>query len=330
MRAMVLTDVGRPLQLQEWPTPEPAPGEVLLRVQACGVCRTDLHVADGDLPALRRPVIPGHEIVGRVVGLGPGVSRFQPGDRVGVSWLGWACGECDFCCSRRENLCPRARFTGYTRHGGYADHVTADARFCFHLPSPQADVAVAPWLCAGLIGYRALMKVEEAQRLGFYGFGVAAHLLTQVARFQGRTVFAFTRAGDVARQDFARSLGAVWAGDADWLPPATLDAAILFAPRGDLVPRALRAVGPGGTVVCAGIHMSDIPSFPYPLLWQERSLASVANLTRQDGEEFLALAPRVPVEARTQVFPLEQANEALECLRTGSLQGAAVLVPGEA
>jgi propanol-preferring alcohol dehydrogenase len=303
------------------------PGEVRLRVKACGVCRTDLHIADGDLPELRSPVVPGHEIVGIVAEVGAGVAHFRIGDRVGVPWLGWTCGHCGYCTTGRENLCATARFTGYHIDGGYADEAIADARYCFALPDRYADAAAAPLLCAGLIGYRALVHAGDARRLGIYGFGAAAHIVAQVARWQGRELFAFTRPGDRDAQAFAKSLGAVWAGDSSQTPPEPLDAAILFAPVGALVPAALRAVAPGGTVVCAGIHMSDIPAFPYAILWGERTIRSVANLTRRDGEEFLAIAPQVPVRTEVEAFALEQANEALTRLREGRITGAAVVVP---
>jgi propanol-preferring alcohol dehydrogenase len=327
MRAMVLERVGEPLREVQWPAPVPGPGQVLLRVRACAVCRTDLHLVDGELPEPRLPLAPGHEIVGTVAALGEKVTRFTVGARVGVPWLGWTCGECDYCRSGRENLCGRARFTGYTLPGGYAEYTVADARFCFALPDAYADVEAAPLLCAGLIGYRSLVKAGDARRLGIYGFGAAAHIVAQVARFQGRKVYAFTRPGDGRAQEFARQLGAFWAGDSDAQPPEPLDAALIFAPVGGLVPLALRAVAKGGTVVCGGIHMSDIPAFPYRLLWEERTICSVANLTRRDGEEFLALAPRVPVRTQAQTFPLRAANEALQQLRRGLLKGAAVLVP---
>lgn len=329
MRAMVLEAPGRPLALrcQPVPVPEPGPGQVLLRVAACAVCRTDLHVVDGELPEPKPCVVPGHEIVGRVVALGPGVERFRPGDRVGVPWLGWTCGECRFCLSGRENLCERARFTGYQLDGGYADHALADARFCFPIPEAYDDLSAAPLLCAGLIGHRALRMAGDPARLGIYGFGAAAHIVAQVARHEGRQVFAFTRPGDAAAQDFAREMGAAWAGGSDEAPPEPLDAALIFAPVGALVPAALRAVDRGGVVVCAGIHMSDIPAFPYAILWQERVVRSVANLTRRDGEEFLALAPRVPVRTTVETLPLERANEALRRLRAGEARGALVLVP---
>lgn len=308
--------------------PRPGRQQVLIAVHACAVCRTDLHVVDGELTQPKLPLIPGHEVVGVVVEKGEEVQRFQIGDRVGVPWLGWTCGECSYCRSGRENLCDRALFTGYTLDGGYAQRMIADQRFCFRIPQIYNDAEAAPLLCAGLIGYRSLAKTWDAKRLGIYGFGAAAHIITQVARFQGREVYAFTRAGDFAGQQFARSLGAVWAGDSGQMPPERLDAAILFAPAGQLVPAALKAVAKGGIVVCGGIHMSDIPAFKYDLLWQERSLCSVANLTRQDGEEFFALAPRVPVKTTVETFRLDEANEALQRLRTGKVQGAAVLIPG--
>ena len=327
MRAMILEAPGRPLRASVLDTPRPGPGQVLLRVHACGVCRTDLHVADGELPDPRLPLVLGHEIVGVVEGRGAGAERFDVGSRVGVPWLGWTCGACVFCVRGQENLCDRARFTGYQLDGGYAEYATADERFCFSLPETYEDVAAAPLLCAGLIGYRALRAAGAAERLGIYGFGTAAHIVAQVARHEGRRVFAFTRRGDVAAQQFARTLGAVWSGSSEEPSPEPLDAAIIFAPVGALVPAALRTVAKGGTVVCAGIHMSEIPAFPYEILWGERVVRSVANLTRRDGEEFLALAPRIPVRTETTVVPLEQANEALERLRAGRIDGAAVLTP---
>jgi propanol-preferring alcohol dehydrogenase len=326
MRAMVLERPGQPLVLQELPVPEPGPGQVLLRVRACGVCRTDLHIVAGELPGPKLPLVLGHQIVGEVVRAGPGANRFVPGQRVGVPWLGWTCGECRYCRSGRENLCDRARFTGYTLDGGFAAYTVADERYCFPIPAGYPDEQAAPLLCAGLIGYRALRFAGEAQRLGFYGFGAAAHILTQVAVWQGRTVYAFTRPGDLESQVFARELGAVWAGGSDESPPEQLEAALIFAPVGALVPQALRAVEKGGIVVCAGIHMSDIPSFPYAWLWEERVIRSVANLTRQDGEAFLSLAPRVPVRTAVQLYRLEEANRALDDLRHGRIRGAAVLV----
>jgi len=326
MRAMVFDAAGRPLSLRNLPTPSPGLGQVLLEVAACGVCRTDLHVVDGELPAPKLPLIPGHEIVGRIAAVGEGAS-FQVGQRVGVPWLGWTCGSCFYCRSGLENLCEYAQFTGYTRDGGYAEYTLADARFCFPLPGDLDDVACAPLLCAGLIGYRTLRKAGKARRLGFYGFGAAAHIAAQVAQFEGREVFAFTRPGDLRAQEFARRFGAVWAGGSDESPPEPLDAALIFAPVGALVPAALRMVRRGGVVVCGGIHMSDIPSFPYRDLWEERSICSVANLTRRDGEEFLSLAPSIPVCTETVPYALERANEALADLRGGRLSGAAVIVP---
>ena len=322
---MVLERAGHPLRETDLPEPEPAAGQVRLRVGACGVCRTDLHVFDGELPEPELPLVLGHQIVGVVDAVGDGVRDLANGERVGVPWLGWTCGVCTWCVSGRENLCPDARFTGYQMPGGYADIVVADARFCFPIPSQYSDEQAAPLLCAGLIGYRALRLAGPAERLGIYGFGGAAHILAQVARYQGRRVFAFTRPGDAATQAFALGLGAAWAGDSTQPPPEALDAAILFAPAGELVPLALSAVTPGGTVVCAEIHMSDIPSFAYDLLWKERVLRSVANLTRADGLEFLDLAPRVPVRTHVTTFPLERANEALDALRSGTLVGTAVL-----
>jgi alcohol dehydrogenase, propanol-preferring len=324
MRAMVLDAPRTPLRLAELPDPAARPGQVLLRVRACGVCRTDLHIVDGELTEPKLPLVPGHQVVGEVVTDG---KRFAPGTRVGVPWLGWTCGECRFCVSDRENLCDRARFTGYDLDGGYAELVVADERYCFAIPESYEDEQAAPLLCAGLIGYRSLRLAGDAQRIGLYGFGASAHIICQVAVAQGRRVFAGTRAGDDETQAFARSLGAEWAGDATAGPGEELDAVIVFAPVGDLVPAALRHVGKGGSVVCAGIHMSDIPSFPYELLWGERAVRSVANLTRKDGEEFLEIAPRIPVRTEFETFPLEEANEALTRLRTGALVGAAVLLP---
>jgi propanol-preferring alcohol dehydrogenase len=327
MRAMRLDAAHQPLRLSAVAIPTPGPGQVLIRVHACAVCRTDLHVVDGELTEPKLPLTPGHEIVGTVVTLGEGVDRFSPGDRVGVPWLGFTCGVCDFCRSGRENLCAQARFTGYQIDGGYADYTVADQRFCFAMPQGYSDVQAAPLLCAGLIGYRALRMAGDGKRLGLYGFGAAAHIIAQVARWQGRRVFGFTSPGDTDAQSFARELGAEWAGGSDQPAPELLDAAIIFAPVGPLVPAALRAVERGGTVVCAGIHMSPIPSFPYDILWGERIVRSVANLTRRDGEEFLALAPKVPVVTRPLPYALDQANQALGDLRAGRLQGAAVLVP---
>lgn len=328
MRAMVLDGAGGKLRLADLPIPQPGTGQVLIRVRACGVCRTDLHVVDGELPDPKLPLIPGHQIVGTVEASGPGATGFAPGTRVGVPWLGWTDGDCPFCRTGRENLCAAARFTGYQLDGGYAEYTVADERYCFPIPSGYPDEQAAPLLCAGLIGYRALRLAGDARRLGIYGFGGAAHILTQVARWQGREVYAFTRPGDTNRQAFARELGATWAGGTDTAPPEPLDAAILFAAAGELVPVALRAVAPGGVVVCGEIHMSDIPSFPYEILWQERSIRSVANLTRRDGEEFLALAPQVPVCTEVQPYPLAAANDALDALRDGKVRGAAVLVIG--
>ena len=327
MRAMILKTPRQPLRAADIPVPKPGATQVLVKVAACAVCRTDLHILDGELPSPKLPLVPGHEIVGVIVEKGEGVQRFRSGDRVGIPWLDWTCGECEFCRSERENLCDRARFTGYTLDGGYAEFAVADERFCFPIPDAYSDAEAAPLLCAGLIGYRSLTKTGKAKHLGIYGFGAAAHIVAQVAKFQGREIFAFTRRGDSEAQAFAKSLGAVWAGDSETLPPEQLDAAIIFAPVGSLVPLALRAVARGGTVVCAGIHMSDIPSFPYDLLWQERMLCSVANLTRRDGAEFFTLAPQVPVRTTVQLFSLAEANEALTRLRSGKLRGAAVLVP---
>jgi propanol-preferring alcohol dehydrogenase len=324
MRAMVLHAPREALRLADLPVPDPGPGEVLLEIDACAVCRTDLHVVDGELPDPKLPLVPGHQIVGRVAG---GGQRFVEGERVGIPWLGWTDGDCRYCRSGRENLCDRGRFTGYQLDGGYAEYAVADERFCFHLPQSYSDVHAAPLLCAGLIGYRSLRLAGDAERLGLYGFGASAHLVAQVARHQGRRVFAFTRAGDEEGQRFARSLGAEWAGGSDERPPEELDAAIIFAPVGALVPVALNALAKGGVVVCAGIHMSDIPSFPYELLWGERAVRSVANLTRLDGEEFLGIAPQVPVRTEVEVLPLEQGNEALRRLRAGEIRGSAVLTP---
>ena len=325
MRCMVLDAPRTALRLASLPVPLPCAEQVLIRVHACAVCRTDLHVVDADLTEPKRPLIPGHEIVGTIAAMGAGVERFAIGDRVGVPWLGWTCGKCAFCRSGRENLCALARFTGYQIDGGYAEFTVADQRYCFAIPEGYSDTEAAPLLCAGLIGYRSLRMAGDAHRLGLYGFGAAAHIVAQVARWQGREVYAFTSPGDLEAQAFARELGAVWAGSSDQSPPDMLDAAIIFAPVGPLVPAALRAVQRGGTVVCAGIHMSPIPSFSYDILWGERVLRSVANLTRRDGEEFLQLAPNVPVKTRTVPYPLERANQALDDLRAGRLQGAAVL-----
>ena len=330
MRAMVLTVPGSPLVLQTLPSPEPGPDQVLIQVRACGVCRTDLHIAEGELAEPKLPLILGHEIVGTVVGRGSNVERFSLGERVGVPWLGHTCGVCRYCEKGAENLCDRARFTGYQIDGGYAEYAIADQRFCFPLAGTYDDAEAAPLLCAGLIGYRSLRLTGEAERLGIYGFGAAAHIITQVACHQGQKVFAFTRRGDLKAQAFARELGAVWAGDSDVPAPEPLDAAIIFAPVGSLVPLALRSVVKGATVVCAGIHMSDIPAFPYHILWGERVIRSVANLTRRDGEEFLALAPQIPIHTQVETFTLEQANAALRCLKHSQVQGAAVLVINDA
>jgi propanol-preferring alcohol dehydrogenase len=327
MRAMILPRAGLPLAGARLPDPVPGPGEVLVTVAACGVCRTDLHIADGELPHPKLPLVLGHEIVGRVAALGPGVAGLRIGQRAGVPWLGRTCGTCDHCRAGRENLCPGARFTGYTHDGGFAERCTADARYCFPLPDGFDDVHAAPLLCAGLIGHRALAAAGDARVLGLYGFGAAAHIIAQVARWEGRRVLAFTRPGDGTAQRFARELGCAWAGGSDLATPEPLDAAVIFAPVGALVPAALAAVRPGGTVVCAGIHMSDIPAFPYALLWGERTVRSVANLTRADGEEFFAVAARAGVRTTVASFPLEDANTALQRLRTGELSGAAVLIP---
>ena len=327
MRAMMLESLRSPLVLRERPLPVPRAGEILIAVAACGVCRTDLHVVDGELPDPKLPLVPGHEIVGRVAQVGAGVAGFALGQRVGVPWLGHTCGVCPYCSTDRENLCDTPLFTGYTRDGGYASHAVADAKFCFPLPEQADDAELAPLLCAGLIGWRSYRMAGEGSALGLYGFGAAAHILAQVAIWQGRRVHAFTRAGDTAAQAFARSLGAVWAGSSQELPPEPLDAAIIFAPVGALVPLALKAVRKGGRVVCGGIHMSDIPSFPYALLWEERHLLSVANLTRDDAREFLAIAPQAGVKTQVTRYPLAAANAALADLREGRLQGAAVLVP---
>ena len=323
---MVLEKPRQPLVLRDVPKPRPGLGQLLVHVSACAVCRTDLHIVDGELPDPKLPLILGHQIVARIEQIGDHVDGFSVGERVGIPWLGWTDGECVYCRSSRENLCDRARFTGYTIDGGYAEFVVADARFCFHLPEQYDDVDVAPLLCAGMLGYRSYRKTGDAHRLGIYGFGNAAHLITQIAIYEGREVFAFTRPGDKAGQESARKLGTTWAGGSDEIPPEKLDAAIIFAPVGALVPAALRALAKGGTVVCGGIHMSDIPSFPYVDLWGERAICSVANLTRRDGEEFLEIAPRVPVQTTTETFPLEEANIALEKFRFGELSGTAVLL----
>jgi propanol-preferring alcohol dehydrogenase len=325
MRAMVLKAPRTALEFVSVDDPRPGPGQLLVKVEACGVCRTDLHVVDGELPHARSPIIPGHEVVGTVVALGDGVDSFERGARVGVPWLASTCGVCAYCRAGRENLCDHAQFTGYTVDGGYAEYVLADHRFCFAMPIGTPAAELAPWLCAGLIGYRALRAAGRAPRLGIYGFGAAAHIVAQVARSQGQEVYAFTRSGDTAAQTFARTLGVVWAGASEETPPSALDAAIIFAPVGALLPIALRHVAKGGTVVCAGIHMSDIPQFPYELLWGERHVCSVANLTRRDGIEFIELAPRIPIRTNIVEFPLRRANEALAALRTGAISGAAVL-----
>jgi propanol-preferring alcohol dehydrogenase len=327
MHAMVLNQPGAALEWTELPDREPGPGEIRIKVGACGVCRTDLHVVDGELPDLQVPIIPGHEIVGRVDALGSGVAGLSVGERVGIPWLAHTCGVCPYCAGQHENLCDHPVFTGYTRDGGFATAVIADARFAFPLGETGSDVELAPLLCAGLIGWRSLVRAGDGRNLGFYGFGAAAHIVAQVARWQGRSVFAFTRPGDVNSQAFARRLGAAWAGGSDEMPTEPLDAAIIFAPIGDLVPPALKAVRKGGRVVCAGIHMSDIPSFPYRLLWEERQLVSVANLTRQDGLDFLRLAPQAGIVTQTTRYPLDRANQALADLRAGRFDGAAVLVP---
>jgi len=326
MRVMIFEKPGKDLSLREMDLPEPGAEQVLLRVHACAVCRTDLHVIDGELNDPKIPLIPGHEIVGTVATMGAAVTRFKVGDRLGVPWLGWTCGECSFCREGQENLCDRAKFTGYTLDGGYAEYAVADQRFCFPIPEEYSDIEAAPLLCAGLIGYRTLVKAGNGSRLGIYGFGAAAHIVAQVANYQKREIYAFTRPGDSEAQQFALSLGAVWAGSSDELPPVKLDAAIIFAPVGALITQALKAVRKGGTVVSGGIHMSDIPSFPYALLWEERSICSVANLTRRDGAEFMQLAPKVPVRTQVETFALAEANEALQRLRSGRIHGAAVLV----
>ncbi|HEY4270852.1 MAG TPA: zinc-dependent alcohol dehydrogenase family protein [Candidatus Udaeobacter sp.] len=332
MRAMVLDSPKQPLQLRDVPKPRPGGGQLLVRVSTCGVCRTDLHVVDGELPNPKLPLILGHQIVGRVEEIGEENSKFEIrnskfriGDRVGIPWLGWTDGDCAYCRSGRENLCDNARFTGYTINGGYAEFTVADARYCFHLPEQYDDVAVAPLLCAGLIGYRSYRKTGDARRLGIYGFGNAAHLISQIALFQGRELFVFTRPGDVKTQQNAKALGAKWVGGSDEMPPEKIDAAIIFASVGPLVPMALRALAKGGTVVCGGIHMTEIPSFPYADLWEERVITSVANLTRSDGDDFFEIAPRVPVRTQTEAFPLEEANTALDRFRAGKLKGTAVL-----
>ncbi|MFW5870708.1 MAG: zinc-dependent alcohol dehydrogenase family protein [Candidatus Sumerlaeota bacterium] len=329
MRAMILEEQNQPLEMREIDRPEPKAGQIRLKVRACGICRTDLHVMDGDLEEPKLPLVMGHQIVGAVDTVGEDVKGFSEGDRVGVPWLGWSCGECRYCRSGQENLCDHARYTGYQIDGGFAEYTVADARFCFPIPESYPDLQAAPLLCAGLIGYRSLRKTDDAVKLGFYGFGASAHILIQVANYEKREVFAFTRPGDEESQDFARELGAVWAGGSDRQPPEALDAAILFAPVGKLVPAALRAVRKGGIVVCAGIHMSDIPTFPYKILWEERQVRSVANLTRRDGEEFLKLAPKVPIETTVHEYALEHTNQALDDLREGKFTGSAVIVVDE-
>jgi len=326
MRAMVFEAVGKPLAIRQWTTPVPNQGEVLVQVEACAVCRTDLHILHGELTKPKLPLILGHEVVGRVVQFGEKTGKFSVGEQVGIPWLGWTCGSCDYCRSGKENLCERALFTGYTRDGGYAEYIAADERFCVRIPAGNNAVETAPLLCAGLIGYRSLVRTGNASHLGVYGFGAAAHIVTQVAVYEGRSVYAFTRPGDEKTQQFAKTLGACWAGGSDGHPPRELDAAIIFAPAGTLIPIALQAIRKGGIVVCGGIHMSDIPSFPYELLWGERTLCSIANLTRKDADEFMAIAPKVPVRTTIQTFPLDEANEALGRLEKGTLQGAAVLV----
>lgn len=326
MRAMVLEVPQQPLRSVDLPVPTPNAHQLLLKVHACGICRTDLHILDGELTHPKLPLVMGHQIVGTVEAIGDQVTGFSQGQRVGVPWLGQTCQHCRYCNSGQENLCDQAEFTGYTLDGGYAEYAVADAQFCFPLPEDYPDLQVAPLLCAGLIGYRSYRMAGDAEKIGFYGFGAAAHILIQVARHQGRQIYAFTRPGDTSAQEFARKLGAVWAGGSDQAPPELLDAAIIFAPVGALVPAALKAIRKGGNVVCAGIHMSEIPAFPYDILWEERSICSVANLTRQDGEEFLAIAPQVPIQTEVTQFSLQQANEALEALRNGEFNGSAVLV----
>ncbi|NJR47884.1 MAG: zinc-dependent alcohol dehydrogenase family protein [Hyellaceae cyanobacterium CSU_1_1] len=326
MRGMILNRAGQPLELKELPIPEPQANQVLLKIHVCGVCRTDLHIVDGELTKPKLPLILGHQIVGTIVKNGDRATKYSVGIRVGVPWLGHTCNCCRYCLRGQENLCDRALFTGYDLNGGFAEYAVVDESFCFPIPAGFSDLQAAPLLCAGLIGYRSYRLTEDAERIGFYGFGAAAHILIQVAKYQGKQVYAFTRSEDTQGQEFARHLGAVWAGGSDKLPPEELDAAIIFAPIGNLVPAALRAVGKGGIVVCAGIHMSDIPSFPYQILWEERVLRSVANLTRQDGDEFLALAPQIPIKTQVNAFSLSQANNALDALRTGKINGAAVLV----
>lgn len=325
MHAMVLTEVGKKLQYTEIPIPTPNAHEILIKVHACGICRTDLHVVDGELPNPKLPLVPGHQIVGTVAAVGNAVEHVRVGDRVGVPWLGKTCERCEYCLSGRENLCDHCEFTGYQINGGFAEYCVADARFCFPIPAIYPDLQAAPLLCAGLVGYRSLQKTEHAQRLGLYGFGAAGHIVIQVAKYERRDVYVFTRKGDTAAQRFAIELGATWAGDSMTLPPQLLDAAIIFAPLGELVPQALRALSKGGMVVCGGIHMSDIPSFPYEILWGERCICSVANMTREDGKQFLALAPLIPIKTEVHPYPLNKANEALDDLRNGRFTGAAVI-----
>ncbi|SOD42209.1 zinc-dependent alcohol dehydrogenase family protein [Nitrosovibrio sp. Nv4] len=327
MYAMVLNVPGQMLQKRSLSRPRPGPDELLVKVAACAVCRTDLHVVDGELPYPKLPIVPGHEIIGRVAARGTNARHFSVGERIGIPWLGWTCGECRYCRSGHENLCANARFTGYQIDGGYAEYTVADARYCFRIPDTYGDMEAAPLMCAGLIGYRALKIAGDAERIGIYGFGAAAHIVAQILRYQERKLFAFTRPGDTAAQDFAVRMGAAWVGNSDMMPPEELDAAIIFAPVGDLVPAALRSIRPGGIVVCGGIHMSDIPAFPYDILWREKRLVSVANLTRQDAEEFLTLAPKIPIRVTTESLPLSEANTALMRLREGKLTGAAVLIP---
>ncbi|HVV67927.1 MAG TPA: zinc-dependent alcohol dehydrogenase family protein [Gammaproteobacteria bacterium] len=325
MHAMQLKQIGKPLEYVELPIPKPEPHEILVKVLACGICRTDLHVIDGDLKNPLLPIIPGHQVLGKIESLGTDVKNFKIGERVGIPWLGGSCGHCDFCLTHQENLCDSAIFTGYQKNGGFAEYCTADSHFCFPIPENYPDIQAAPLLCAGLIGYRAYKKAENAKRIGLYGFGAAAHIVIQIARYRNQEIYAFTRAGDMTTQQFAKELGAVWAGDSESTPPKLLDAAIIFAPIGELVPAALKALRKGGIVVCAGIHMTDIPAFPYDLLWGERSICSIANLTRQDGDEFLALAPKIPIHTKVQVYSLRKANEALDDLRHGRFTGAAVI-----
>lgn len=327
MQAMVLDEPGQAMHMRSLPYPLPGPDQLLVKIAACAVCRTDLHVVDGELLNPKLPIIPGHEIIGRVAACGANAGSFSIGERIGIPWLGWTCGECGYCRSGHENLCESAKFTGYQIDGGYAEYTVADVRYCFRIPNAYSDVEAAPLLCAGLIGYRAFKLTGSADRVGIYGFGAAAHILAQILRYEGKKLFAFTRAGDTVAQDFAARMGAMWVGGSDAMPPEKLDAAIIFAPIGALVPAALRAIRPGGIVVCGGIHMSNIPAFPYDILWREKHLVSVANLTRRDAKEFLALAPKIPIRVTTEALPLSQANTALTRLREGKLTGAAVLIP---